>query len=107
MEQNQRNYYKTNITALNLTAALVKTDPSDGNDEDAKWPCLETESAKGLSTETSSTTSRDVTSNASDHKRKPFCTIGKLRAFSSESKHSRHGFLAPVPPVRRSTPAAH
>lgn len=76
MDQSQRNYYKTNIAALNLTAALVKSEPLNEKEDDAKWPCLEEVSGKGLSTETSSTTSRGETSNASNHKRKPFCTIG-------------------------------
>lgn len=76
MDQKQRNYYKTNIAALNLTAALVTTDPLDDKDDDVKWPILETVSTEGSSTETSSTTSRDATSNASNQKRKPFCTIG-------------------------------
>jgi hypothetical protein len=76
MNQNQRNYYKKNIVALNLTAALIKKNPEDDTDDEVKWPCLETTSAKDSSTETSSTTSRDATSNASDQKRKPYCTIG-------------------------------
>jgi len=76
MDQNQLNYYKSNIAALNLTAALVKSEPLDEKEDDAKWPCLETASGKGLSTETSSTTSRVETSNSSKHKRKPLCTIG-------------------------------
>jgi len=76
MDQNQRNYYKTNIAALNLTTALVKSEPVNEKEDDAKWPCLEVVSGKGLSTETSSTTSRGETSNASNHARKPFCTIG-------------------------------
>lgn len=84
MDPKQRSFYNDNIAALNLTAALVQTtgkiavDVDD--DDDAKWPCLvrgdETASAKDTSTETSSTTSRDATSNASKQKRKPFCTIG-------------------------------
>lgn len=79
MDQNQRNYYKSNIAALNLTAALVKSEPVDEKEDDAKWPCLETASGKGLSTETSSTTSRGETSNTSNHIRKPLCTIGMCR----------------------------
>lgn len=74
MDQNKRNYYKTNITALNLSAALVKERSLDEKD-DVKWPCLETTNGEGSSTETSSTTSRDVT-RLSIQKNKPFCTIG-------------------------------
>lgn len=82
----QRNsYYKTNIATTNLTAVLVKDDSGLGgknpaaDDDDVKWPCLEeTASAKDSSTETSSTTSRDVTSDAANrqNRRKPSCTIG-------------------------------
>lgn len=77
MDQNKRNYYKANITALNLTAALVKDSSLDEND-DVKWPCIEVTSAEGSSTETSSTTSRDMT-RSSVQKRKPFFTIGMSR----------------------------
>ncbi|VVC37650.1 Hypothetical protein CINCED_3A019407 [Cinara cedri] len=78
MDQKQRNYYKTNMAALNLNASLMKDNPLDEKvmDDDVKWPCLVTEKARGSTTETSSTSSRDGTSNASNHERKPFCTIG-------------------------------